>query len=164
MMEKKIIMPRLPFYFVRHGETDWNKINKALCSQDDISLNETGLIQAANAAKKINSLGITKIYSSPLLRAEQTAQIINERLRLHLNFHKGLREISPENVVMAFAQILEPSHTILIVSHGEVYRVLLRLLNAHATVLNAKNGGLYFFSPSNSDSEEWLVTALNEQD
>ena len=41
----------------------------------------------------------------------------------------------------------------LIVSHGEVYRILLRILNAQATDLNAKNGGLYF-------SGHWAVCEL----
>ena|SRR5579872_5951116 len=156
-MEKKITVPHVPFYFVRHGETDWNKINQALCPQDDIPLNETGVLQVSQARKKLNSLNITKIYSSPLTRAKQTAEIINEHLQVHLEFHTGLREILHERVAAAFTEILDPSHTMLIVSHGEVYRLLLRILNARATEPNAQNGGVYFFSPPESHSDTWAV-------
>ena len=79
-MEKKNKIPYIPFYFVRHGQTDWNKDNKALCSDDDIQLNETGLLQVTNTSKLLPFLGITKIYSSPLRRAQQTAEIINNQL------------------------------------------------------------------------------------
>lgn len=163
-MEKKITIPHIPFYFVRHGETDWNKINQALCPQDDIPLNETGLLQAIHAREKLNSLNITKIYSSPLVRAKQTAEIINEDLQVHLEFHTGLREISHERVAAAFAELLDPSHTMLMVSHGEVYRVLLRILNALAIDPNAHNGGVYFFSPPRSSADQWVVHTITKID
>lgn len=93
------------------------------------------------------------------MRAKQTAEIINIICDAPLEFHSGLREILDEKVAAAFAKILDPSHTLLIVSHGEVYRVLLRILNAQAADLNAKNGGLYLFKPS--DSGQWIVCELN---
>lgn len=163
-MKNKINLPFVPFYFVRHGQTDWNKSRQELCSQDDISLNETGLLQAAEARDILGNRAITKIHSSPLARAQQTADIINEALAVHIEFHEGLREVLPEKIAAAFAGILEPSHTVLIVSHGEVYRVLLRMLNAQAGDMNAKNGGVYLFSPSVSESARWVVTAVAEQD
>lgn len=75
-------IPHIPFYFLRHGETDWNKYQQALCDQDEITLNETGLIQATNIRTKLCFLGITRIYASPLMRAKQTAEIVNEALNL----------------------------------------------------------------------------------
>ena len=159
-----INIPYVPFYFVRHGQTDWNKTNHTLCDQDDIQLNEAGLLQASHACKKIISLDITKIYSSPLMRAQQTAEIINKVLNVSLEFHDGLREISPEKIAATFAEILQPTHIPLIVSHGEVYRLLLRILNAQATDLNAKNCGVYFFSPSVADSNQWVVNVLDHSD
>lgn len=163
-MENKTKIPHVPFYFVRHGQTDWNKMRQELCSQDDIPLNETGLLQAATAQKKLSSIGITKIHSSPLARAKQTAEIINKSLAAPLQFHEGLREIVPEKVAAAFAAVLEPADTILIVSHGEVYRLLLRILNAEAVDMNAKNGGAYYFSPPDSDSNQWTVYVVGEED
>jgi broad specificity phosphatase PhoE len=70
-----IKIPHVPFYFVRHGQTDWNKENKVM-GQIDIPLNATGLEQAQVAAKNIAQLEISHIVSSPLQRAMQTSEII----------------------------------------------------------------------------------------
>lgn len=157
----KITVPCVPFYFVRHGQTDWNKTNQELCDQDNISLNETGLLQAEHAANKVISLNIEKIYSSPLKRAAQTAEIINKNLNLTLTFHDGLGKISEERIINTFFEILVTSQTSLIVSHGEVYRVLLRILSAQAIDINAKNGGIYYFNPPTSNSNTWIAHPLN---
>ncbi len=162
-MEKKITIPHVPFYFVRHGETNWNKMHQALCDQDDIPLNETGLLQATNISKDLSTLGITKISASPLMRAKQTAEIINRHIEVHLEFHAGLREIAHEKVAITFTDILESAHTTLIVSHGEVYRVLLSILDAQTTEPKAKNCGLYFFRPPDSHSDQWIVLALDNK-
>lgn len=155
---KKIIVPNVSFYFIRHGETDWNKNYQTLCSKDDIELNKTGLLQVTHIGKKLSCLGITKIYSSPLMRAKQTAGIINGYLELDLEFHEGLSKILDEKITIALAEILaEPFHKVLIVSHGEVYRLLLRILNAQTINLKAKNCGLYFFSPPKLDFDQWVV-------
>lgn len=69
------------FYFVRHGETDWNVIRK-LQGWTDIPLNANGEKQAEDLADRILSLGIkiSYIYSSPLKRAHRTAEIISSKL------------------------------------------------------------------------------------
>jgi len=164
-MQRKITLPQVPFYFIRHGETDWNKFGQGLCPQDEIPLNETGVSQANDARKKLGSLNITKIYSSPLLRAKQTAEIIKTDFsEIAIEFHHGLSETSPEKVKEVLSEILEPSQTLLIVSHGEVYRVLLRILNTPTFYPSAKNGGLYFFSPPILNSDQWRVYSENDEE
>lgn len=74
-MKNKINIPRVPFYFVRHGQTDWNKENKVM-GQIDIPLNVVGLEQAQIVAKNIANIELSHIVSSPLKRALQTAEII----------------------------------------------------------------------------------------
>lgn len=75
-MENKIVkIPNVPFYFVRHGQTDWNKENKIM-GQIDIPLNEVGIKQAQIAANNIVNIEISHIVSSPLKRAQQTSEII----------------------------------------------------------------------------------------
>lgn len=160
----KMIIPHIPFYFVRHGQTDWNKTNQTLCAQDNIQLNTTGLIQATNVARLLQNISITEIYSSPLMRAKQTAEIINEDIKVSIKFHENLASIVSENIILACTDILQPSHTTLIVSHGEVYRKLLQILNAQATNLNAKNGGLYFFNPPHLEYTQWSVQTIHTQD
>lgn len=65
-----------PFYYVRHGQTDWN-LNKRLQGNADIALNETGIAQAHDAKDKMAGISISTICCSPLMRARKTADIIN---------------------------------------------------------------------------------------
>lgn len=59
---------------VRHGETAWNR-NKIFRGTYDIPLNETGQAQAKLLAKVFRKRRIDAVYSSPLSRAYQTAEI-----------------------------------------------------------------------------------------
>jgi probable phosphoglycerate mutase len=77
--------------FVRHGETDWNVLNK-LQGQTDNPLNETGIRQAYALQEKIVDYNIDVIISSPLKRALKTAEIINEKLNVPLIIRKELIE------------------------------------------------------------------------
>ena len=79
-------------YLVRHGETD-NNVNDIIQGQmKGISLNTTGKDQAKLAALKLKKIKFDAIYSSDLLRAKQTAQIINLEHNLAIKTHKALRE------------------------------------------------------------------------
>lgn len=69
------------FYVLRHGQTDWNA-QLRLQGSTDIPLNATGREQAARAADILAGQGITRIVSSPLSRALETAQIVGARLGL----------------------------------------------------------------------------------
>ena len=62
-------------YVVRHGETEWNALNKVLgCT--DIPLNSNGADQARKVAGMLRDQEIDVFLSSPLSRARQTADII----------------------------------------------------------------------------------------
>ncbi len=79
-------------YLLRHGQTDWNKAGR-MQGQTDIPLNQIGIESAYRAVESVLQKKITSIYSSDLLRAKQTAEIINSYLNVPLNFDKRLREI-----------------------------------------------------------------------
>lgn len=57
-------------YFVRHGETDWNRTRK-LQGQLDVPLNETGLKQSMLVGKALKGIPLVKAFSSDLQRAMQ---------------------------------------------------------------------------------------------
>jgi broad specificity phosphatase PhoE len=77
------------FYFVRHGETDWNA-ERRLQGQLDIPLNDVGRRQSAQCGITLRSLiaGCRKapadfaFISSPLSRARETMEILRRGLGL----------------------------------------------------------------------------------
>lgn len=82
---------RKPFYYIRHGQTDWN-VTGRFQGRQDIPLNTTGITQAHSAKALLADLPITHIYSSPLSRARVTADIANEALNLPLTEIPDLME------------------------------------------------------------------------
>jgi broad specificity phosphatase PhoE len=64
---------------VRHGESVGNFENR-LQGQEDYDLTELGRQQATLTAERLAGLGVTALYSSPLLRAMSTARTIGARL------------------------------------------------------------------------------------
>lgn len=64
--------------YVRHGQTNCNSGNLWMGSIDS-PLNKEGRIQAENVATELSDIPIYKIYSSPLIRAYETAHFIAEK-------------------------------------------------------------------------------------
>ncbi|MEO9191608.1 MAG: histidine phosphatase family protein [Acetobacteraceae bacterium] len=92
-MQPEGTLARTPFWFLRHGETDWNA--RGLSQGNvDIPLNPTGLAQARSAAPLLANRGIRTIVSSPLSRARVTADIAAEALGLPVAIDEGLREVA----------------------------------------------------------------------
>ncbi|WGS42634.1 histidine phosphatase family protein [Burkholderia sp. JSH-S8] len=82
--------------FIRHGETAWNRI-KRIQGHIDIPLADTGLAQAQRLAVRLarearDGTRLDAIYSSDLMRAQQTAQPAADALGLPLVLREGLRE------------------------------------------------------------------------
>ena len=83
----------LAFWFLRHGETDWNAQGLSQ-GNIDIPLNPSGLAQAYAAASMLRNRGIATIVASPLSRAYATAVIAAQRLGLAVDIDNDLREVS----------------------------------------------------------------------
>ena len=75
----------------RHGQTDWN-VEKRVQGKADIELNETGIEQAKITSEKLKNEKIDVIISSPLKRAKQTAEIINQTLNCPIIYEDGISE------------------------------------------------------------------------
>ena len=67
----------MKIYFVRHGETEWNK-QKRIQGRVDIPLDEFGRMLARKTATGLAEIPFDVCYSSPLSRAKETATIILE--------------------------------------------------------------------------------------
>lgn len=77
---------------IRHGETDWNRSGRVMGDQP-IPLNPAGERQARELAQLLGGAKISHIYSSPVLRALQTARILGEQLHAAIVPTQGLSEI-----------------------------------------------------------------------
>ena len=85
-------------YVIRHGETDWNT-KHWLQGTTDIPLNRNGIEVAEITSEALKGIPFDVIFSSPLKRAYQTAEImkrerqipliVDERLELQLQFSVG---------------------------------------------------------------------------
>ncbi|MEM6781869.1 MAG: histidine phosphatase family protein [Pseudomonadota bacterium] len=81
------------FFFIRHGETDWNK-KGLMQGHTDIPLNDTGLAQAEKAAQTLKNHDIKHLICSPLQRCLQTAEAAKKIFNLSLTLDDRLIERS----------------------------------------------------------------------
>lgn len=178
------MLPHRPFYFLRHGETDWNR-ERRLQGHIDIPLNATGEAQALSARAIAASLGLKSIAVSSLMRARRTAEIVNDGLGLAITELPDLREFScgpyegstdgtwlddwradrtvagPESfpafrarVLAAMVEALRLDHPVLIVAHGGVFWALQRLLGFTETTHLANAVIVRFEPPVQSSGAE----------
>ena len=79
---------------VRHGQTAWNRAER-FRGHSDVPLNSTGLSQAHAAARRIVSTWrVDAVYTSPLRRAQETAQAIAQRCGLKAEPRDGLIDLN----------------------------------------------------------------------
>ena len=78
---------------VRHGETEWNRVER-FRGRADVPLNEAGLAQAEATGRRVAAeWQPAAIYSSPLSRAVRTAEAIARHFGLPVQVHPGLVDI-----------------------------------------------------------------------
>ena len=80
--------------FLRHGEVQ-NEKDVFYANLPGFYLSSKGEMQAKDASKKIKKLfNVEKIITSPLLRARQTASIVNEELKTDIDVSYNIIEWS----------------------------------------------------------------------
>ncbi len=80
-------------YLIRHGETDQNKV-KCLQGRTDIELNEYGRELAYKTAEGLKHIDFDMIFTSPLKRARETAEIIKGERNIPVIVEERIQEIS----------------------------------------------------------------------
>ena len=83
------------FWLIRHGQTDWNLTGRWQGQSENApGLNNTGRAQALAILDLLPNAKFSAIYSSDLLRARQTAELIADPLGLTIIFEPRLREMN----------------------------------------------------------------------
>ena len=85
----------MKLYIMRHGETDWNK-QGLIQGSADIPLNEYGVELAKLTKDGLDAAGIKfdKIFSSPFVRARETAKIIAQGMGVPVTVKDEIREMN----------------------------------------------------------------------
>lgn len=99
-------------YFVRHGQTVWNK-NGIFQGIKDSPLTKLGREQAKKLKEKLNSTNFTCFYSSPLGRAKETLSILTEdRLNPKIETIENFKEINMGDMEGVPRDYFEKTHPI----------------------------------------------------
>jgi probable phosphoglycerate mutase len=86
-------MKNITLYFLRHGESTYNRAN-IVQGQLDSPLTREGKKQTEEIAKKFENLGIKMIAHSKLTRAKETAEIVNGLLKVPVKQCEGIEEMN----------------------------------------------------------------------
>jgi broad specificity phosphatase PhoE len=92
----------------RHGETDWNRMQRWQ-GHADRPLTDLGRAQAKALAERVVAFPVEAVYSSDLLRARETAQMVAERLGLEVVMRTNLREVDCGSWSGCFHADLDPN-------------------------------------------------------
>lgn len=175
---------KTPFYFIRHGQTDWNAQHKAM-GITDIPLNSNGETQSREAIRQVKDLNIQTICHSPLKRARETAEILNQALQCPMVPIEELKEFNlgkfagkiigdwfdewmdgglipdgepfkefVERSLKGVNQALAEKGPVLIVAHGGTYWAIQRAIQL-MDLPDLPNCLLANFSPPKSLKENW---------
>lgn len=124
-----------PIWWLRHGESTWNVAGREQGHLAHPPLTDRGRDQARAAAERLAGRGITRILSSPLTRAQQTAEIVADRLGLSVEtepdlIEKGFGESTPDvaHRVRDLLKRLPDDGTTLAVTHGDTLVIAIELL------------------------------------
>jgi len=77
---------------VRHGETEWN-VEEIYRGRIDVKLNEVGVKQAELLGRYLSNLKLDAIYSSPLKRALDTANILAQYQNVAVQVTDGFMDL-----------------------------------------------------------------------
>ena len=82
----------MKLYFVRHGESEANTRRVISNRQSPFGLTDLGKKQANILASRLKDIPITTIFSSPVLRARETADILSQAFGQPYQVTEALRE------------------------------------------------------------------------
>jgi broad specificity phosphatase PhoE len=85
-------------YLIRHGQTTGDIEDRYGGAYDD-ELSDKGKIQAHELANKIGNSGIQILFCSPMIRTQQTAEILKAKLGCEIKIIESLRERNKNGIL-----------------------------------------------------------------
>ena len=154
-------------YIIRHGQTEMNS-RKVLQGRSDLPLNAAGVSQAEETAALLRSMGVRfdRVFSSPLIRAVRTAELLAPGLPVEPDFrliemdygpYEGMDLLAPAPEVLDFfrdfvhnraPEGMEPLHAV--VERAGAFLESLRGLNGNILISThaiAMKGILEYLTP-----------------
>lgn len=180
------MLPKKEFYFVRHGQTDYNILEGTNKGDHpaDISLNQTGEKQARAIEPLIALLPVKTVCTSQMRRVHETKNIVARRLEApHYEIHdlgecsseiwsemaeRGMYSTLPqdgkaslfmEQVRRGLHQALSFPGPCLIIAHGGVHWATCCLMNIQYHPWRLENCGVVYFSVD--ANQKWVAKKLN---
>lgn len=100
----------MKIYLIRHGETYWNE-KRLLQGSTDIELNDYGRELARITSEAMKDVPFEIIYSSPLVRARDTAEIMRRDRQIPIVVDERLREMNFGVLEGEYLPDMEKDHT-----------------------------------------------------
>lgn len=88
----------MKIYLIRHGQTTGDVEDRYGGAYDD-ELTDEGVAQAQELANKLNRSGIQILFCSPMKRAQQTAEILKDKLGCEVKIIQELRERNKNGIL-----------------------------------------------------------------
>jgi len=109
------------FYFLRHGETQFNR-ERRFQGSIDVPLNDTGEAQARQAAHILESHSFSRIVTSPACRARRTSEIVAGNSGISIHQEKDLMEFSVGSLEGRLIEEAKKAHGL---GKGDSYMLML---------------------------------------
>ncbi|MFD1259883.1 histidine phosphatase family protein [Entomomonas asaccharolytica] len=182
MTIKKLTLPRKPFVFMRHAQTDANS-KHMVCGSLDMLLDTTGVNQAIDCGELLAKYQWSCIATSALRRTQMTAELAlpNQSFTIFKGLNErdwGRLEGTPipeqrdyfatpakgeawidfmERVAASLSEILNHYDFPLIIAHSGVWRVIKYLQGGMPEGPRIKNAQPMLLQPNPNNKEQWLA-------
>jgi len=176
------MIKRHSFYFLRHGQTDYNAGKITAPGEHNPPLNSCGKAQALLIQPKVEKLPVLTICHSPLQRTKQTAELAAQKLPCPYIEIENLRECSEDiwykmnalkekqnhcpqvgaflsQTVHGVNEALDQTGPVLIVAHGGIHWALCYHLRPQDHNWDLSNCGLVYFEPQGNTG--WKAELLH---
>jgi phosphohistidine phosphatase SixA len=150
------------FYFVRHGQTDFNSGKQK--KYKNMFMNKQGKQEIEFLKGFIDGLSIEVIYFSPLKRTAQTKDILNDVLQVPEICLPEIKEIRTkylssknklDKISKGFFKVLSDPRLALVVGHGNIYKAICNILGVQTNIKKIETGSLVHFYKVSDD--DWTV-------